>query len=107
MPSEIVLVLAELEREKSCPFTPPRTCSLFQVELAHCLVTPMQKQRRQPSGLASDKWKNPALHSSHKAPATLFLQLHGWLLELTVPLLSHLEFWLGTHFPLGRRGLPW
>lgn len=38
----------------------------------HCLLTPIQKQRRQPSGLASDRWKNPDLHSSHRAPATLF-----------------------------------
>lgn len=46
--------------------------SLLQVELAHCFVTPIQKQRRQPSGLASDRWKKPGLHSSHKVPATLF-----------------------------------
>lgn len=51
--------------------------SRFQEELAHCFVTPMQKQRRQPSGLASDRWKNPALHSSHRAPATLFCTQRG------------------------------
>lgn len=92
----------------------------------------MQKQRRQPSGLAPDRWKNPALHSSHRAPATLFctqsgnsvyrdpsacglrverrprranvcsnattcftLQLQGLLLELTTPLLSHVELSVG------------
>lgn len=35
-------------------------------------MTPMQKQRRQPSGLEPERWKKPTLHWSHSAPATLF-----------------------------------
>lgn len=52
------------------------TWSLLQEELAHCEETPMQKQRKQPSGLASDRWKNPGLHSSQTSPATLFCSIH-------------------------------
>lgn len=49
-----------------------RAWSRLQEELLHCLVTPMQKHCRQPSGFPPDRWKKPALHSSHRAPATLF-----------------------------------
>lgn len=49
----------------------PLTWSRLQVELAHCLVTPIQKHCRQPSGLSSIRWKEPLLHSSHCDPTTL------------------------------------
>lgn len=47
------------------------TWSRLQEELAHCRETPMQKHLRQPSGLASLRWKVPAAHSSHCRPVTL------------------------------------
>ena len=49
------------------------TWSRLQVELAHWRDTPMQKQRRQPSGFWSLRWKVPVAHSSQKRPMTL-----GW-----------------------------
>lgn len=43
-----------------------------QEELVHWRLTPMQKHLRQPSGLRELRWKEPATHSLHRRPTTLF-----------------------------------
>ena len=53
---------------------PPRlgTWARRQEELVHWRLTPMQKHLRQPSGLRALRWKEPATHSLHRRPTTLF-----------------------------------
>lgn len=50
-----------------------RTWWRLQAELAQCRESPMQKQGRQPAGLAALRWKVPAAQASHRRPRTL-----GW-----------------------------